>query len=283
MTLQNSGNAPVQYALAGEDPEEKLQYQFAWPAVTVDPGASASVPTVIRAPWKISGQPEMRDFRLSARPANGGQPQVAAGQIMHASLLPGWLPPPLLALIAAGVVILASLFATGVLPGALANIGASPTATPLSAVSSPTTGGSATPTVAATATPQPLLTSVSSGNPVTVGANSCYDLDGSGVVLNTSTDADFCWNVIEPSRTLALMNGTMASVLGATTEPGFQDCLNTQNQGQESSNPIDGTIGSNQIPNGTFLCVRTSSGHTAMAHIDIYDVSLQIDYKTWRS
>jgi hypothetical protein len=283
ITLQNSGNAPVQYALAGEDPEEKLQYQFAWPAVTVDPGASSSVPTVIHAPWKISGQPEMRDFRISARPANGGQPQVAAGQIMHASLLPGWLPPPLLALIAAGVVVLASLFATGVLPGALANIGASPTATTLSAVTSPTTGGAATPTVTATATPQPILTSVNSSNPVTVGANSCYDLDGGGVVPSSSTDADFCWNVVDPTRTLAPTNSAMAGIFGATTEPGFQDCLNFQNQGQESSNPIDGSPGSNNIPNGTFLCFRTSSGHTAMMHIDIYDMNLQIDYKTWKS
>jgi hypothetical protein len=171
-----------------------------------------------------------------------------------------------------------------VLPGVQANIGASPTATTLSAVTSPTTGGSATPTVTATATPQPILTSVNSSHPVTVGANSCYDLDGGGVVLNTSTDADFCWTVTDPSRSLAPTNAAMVGIFGATTEPAFQDCLNFQNQGKESNNPIDGSPGSsNNIPNGTFLCFRTSSGHTAMVHIDIYDVSLQIDYKTWSS
>ncbi len=69
ISLQNSGNAPVQYALAGEDPEEKLQYQFAWPTVTVDPGASSSMPTVIRAPWKISGP--TRDARFPYLRATG--------------------------------------------------------------------------------------------------------------------------------------------------------------------------------------------------------------------
>jgi hypothetical protein len=283
MTLQNTGNAPVQYALAGEDPEEKLQYQFAQPTITVEPGSSAPTPMVIRTPWKLTGQPEMRDFRISARPTNGRQPQVAAGQIMHASLLPGWLSPPLLALIVAGVVALASLFATGVLPGALANIGASPTATtPTSPVTSPTAGGSTTPTVSPTATPQPILTSVNSNTPVTINANSCYDLDGSGVVPNTSSDADFCWNVSDPTRTLMPTNSAMAVIFGATNEPAYQDCLNMQNQGQESSNPIDGSTGSNQIPNGTYLCFRTSSGHTTMVHIDLYDMNLQIDYKTWK-
>ena len=42
MLVQNNGNAPVQYTFTGEDPEEKLHYQFAWPTVAVDPGACAA-------------------------------------------------------------------------------------------------------------------------------------------------------------------------------------------------------------------------------------------------
>ena len=117
----------------------------------------------------------MRDFRISANPGHGGQPQVATGQLAHISLLPGWLPPPLLALLVAGVVVLASLFATGVLPGAFANIGAAPTATTSQLGDG---GGSPTATPAPTATIAPTPTpAVLSNGSATVPQNNCFDLD----------------------------------------------------------------------------------------------------------
>jgi eukaryotic-like serine/threonine-protein kinase len=278
MTLQNNGNAPVQYAFGGEDPEEKLQYQFVWPTVAVEPGASRPVPMTVRAPWKLSGHPEVRDFRISAQPDHGGQPQVAAGQIMHASVLPGWLPPPLLALIVAGAVVLASLFATGVLPGALANFGApTPTATTSTVGGA---GGSATATTAVTptvtATPvQP----VQANGSTTIAQNSCFDLDNGTIVALSDTEADFCWQVTDPNRSLTPQNTAQIAVQSAGTQPGFQDCLNASLSG----NPINGSPGSNDIPSGTYLCFRTSDGRVAMMRIDMYGSDLQATYTTWKS
>lgn len=280
MLLQNSGNASVQYAFDGEDPEEKLQYQFARASVPVEAGGSAPVPVTIRAPWKLSGQPEIRDFRLSARPSHGGPPQVATGQINHISLLPGWLPPPVLALLVAGAVVLASLFATGVLPGALASH-ATPTATTV-LVGGGTGAATATPAPTTTVAPTPTQPVYSNYSNMTIPPNQCFDMD-SGTVLvdNSSPETDFCWTVNDPTRSLAPMNGAEAVFVGATAAPGYQDCVN--DSGGLSSGAIDGSPASNQIPSGSYLCFRTSEGHTAMLHIASYGTSLVVDGITWRS
>lgn len=277
MTVQNNGNAPVQYAFTGEDPEEKLQYLFAQPSATVDPGASTPLPMTIRAPWKLSGSPEMHDFRITARPAHGGAPQIAAGQLIHTSVLPGWLPPPVLALLVAGALLLVSLFATGVLPGALANISASPTAT--TATTGNNTAGAtattaATPTI--TATPvQPILTN----GTASILQNTCFDLDNGTVVDISSSQADFCWQVSDPTRSLTPQTTAQVANQGASAPPGYQTCLNAS----LTSSPVDGSPSSNQIPSGTYLCFRTSDSHVAMVHIDMYGTDLQITYTTWKS
>lgn len=284
MVVQNDGNAPVQYTFAGEDPEARLQYQFAQPVVSVNPGTSQPVPLTVRAPWKFSGQPEMRDFRINSRPSHGGSPQVTAGQLAHISLLPGWLPPPVLAMLVAGALVLVSLFATGVLPGALANIGApSPTATTSSSANGGGGGGgSATATPAPTMTPAPTPTQPifsSSSTPATVAANTCFDLDNGTTVIFGSTDGDFCWQVADPTRTLTPQNTALVAIQSAGTQPGFQDCANASVQ----NNAINGSPSSNEIPTGTYLCFRTSAGRVAMMHIAMYGTDLQIDYITWRS
>ncbi|MGE5333755.1 MAG: protein kinase domain-containing protein [Nitrososphaerota archaeon] len=281
MVLQNNGNAPVQYTFVGEDPEAKLQYEFARMTVPVDPGKSQPVPLTVRAPWKLSGLPEMRDFRVSARPSTGSAPQVAGGQLMHASLLPGWLPPPVLALLVVGVVALASLFGTGVLPGALANIGAaSPTATTSTGGGNTgNTGGSATATAAPTPTIAPTPTQpILSTSSATVTANNCFDLDNGTLVTAGTTEADFCWQVADPTRTLAPQNNATASIQSAGAQPGYQECLNANLR----SDPINGSPSGNEIPSGTYLCFRTSDNRVAMVHIDMYGTDLQIDYTTWK-
>jgi eukaryotic-like serine/threonine-protein kinase len=272
MMVQNNGNAPVQYSFSGEDPEEKLQYLFARATINVDPGMSLPVPVTIRAPWKLSGQPETRDFRLSARPGNGGPPQVAAGQLVHASLLPGWLPPPLLALLVAGVLLLASiaLFAPGVLPGA-----PSPTATvPVSGNGQPT----ATPAATATLAPTPTQPVQANGS-TTIAQNSCFDLDNGTTVDGSSTEADVCWQIADPSRFLMPKNTAQIALQSGSTAPGFQDCLNAALR----SDPIDGSTTSNEIPSGAYLCLRTSGGRAAMMHITMYGTDLTVDYTTWKS
>ncbi|HEU5348352.1 MAG TPA: protein kinase [Ktedonobacterales bacterium] len=282
MLVQNNGNAPVQYTFVGEDPEARLQYEFARVTTAIDPGNSQPISLTIRAPWKLSGLPEMRDFRISARPSNGGTPQVARGQLMHISLLPGWLPPPVLALLAAGALVLVSLFATGVLPGALANLGAAtPTATiATTGANTGNTSASATATTAPTATLAPTPTQpAQSTSSATISANACFDLDNGTTVLAGTTEADFCWQVADPTRTMTPQNTATISIQSAGNQPSFQDCLNASLR----SNPIDGSPNSNEIPSGTYLCFRTSDGRVAMMHIDMYGAALQIDHITWKS
>lgn len=282
MMLQNSGNAPVQYSFSGEDPEEKLQYQFSRATVAVNPGATLPVPLTVLAPWKFSGPPERMDFRVTARPSHGGSPQVVAGQLSHVSLLPGWLPPPVLALLVAGALLLVSLFATGVLPGALANIGASPTAT--SSTTGNGTGGNgngggATATTGPTPTVQPTPTQpIQSTSESTLAQNTCFDLDDGTTVAFGSSQADVCWQVTDPTRTLTVQNGARMSLQSAGTAPDYFDCLNASLR----TDPIDGSPGSNEIPSGTYLCFKTSDGRTAMMHIRMYGSDLDIDYTTWK-
>ena len=281
MQLENNGNAPVQYALAGEDPEERLVYQFGRATVAVPPGTSAPVPLTIRAPWKLSGIPEMRDFKVSARPSHGGAPQMAAGQLAHVSLLPGWLPPPLLALIAVGALLLVSLVATGVLPGALAKIGApSPTATIQATTGSGGGAGSATATIAPTPTISPTPNQpVQANGSATIAANSCFDLDNGTTVLAGSSEADVCWQVSDPNRFLTPQNTAEIALMSAGTQPGFADCRDASLR----TDPLNGSTTSNEIPSGTYLCFRTSDGRVASLHIDMYGTDLQTDYITWKS
>jgi eukaryotic-like serine/threonine-protein kinase len=277
MTVQNNGNAPVQYTFTGEDPEEKLQYLFAQPTATVHPGASLPIPMTIHAPWKLSGQPEMHDFRITAHPAHGGAPQIAAGQLMHVRVLPGWLPPPVLALLVAGALLLVSLFATGVLPGALANIGASPTA-PIATTGANTGGATATTAPTPTISPTPVQPVQANGT-ATIAANTCFDLDNGNVVDISSSQADFCWQVSDPTRSLTPQTTAQVANQGASAQLTYQTCLNAS----LSANPIDGSPSTNQIPSGDNICFRTSDGRVAMMHIDMYGTDLQVTYTTWKS
>ena len=283
MQLTNTGNAPVQFTLAGDDAEEKLSYQFGRAVVGVPPGGSQTIPLAVRAPWKLSGVPEMRNFQIKAQPSHGGAPQATQGQLGHLSLLPGWLPPPLLALIAVGALLLVSLLATGVLPRALANIGApNPTAT---ALQTPNGGGggagSATATTAPTPTiaPTPTQPVQSTGSSATIAANSCFDLDNGTTVLAGTTEADVCWQVNDPNRSLVPQNTAQIALMSAGTQPGYQDCLNASLR----TDPISGSTTSNEIPSGTYLCFRTSDGRVSSMHIAMYGTDLLIDYITWRS
>ena len=282
LQLENSGNAPAQYTFSGEDAEEKLSYQFGRETVGVPPGASVPVPLTIRAPWKLSGIPEMRDFKVNARPSHGGPPQIAAGQLAHVSLLPGWLPPPLLALIAVGALLLISLFATGVLPGALANIGAaSPTAT-IQATNGSGGGGAAAAT--ATTAPTPTVTAtptqpIQANGSTTIQANRCFDLDNGTIVLAGMAEADVCWQVNDPNRFLTPQNTAEIALMSAGTQPSFADCQNASLR----TDPVNGSTTSNEIPSGAYLCFRTSDGRVASMHIAMYGTDLQVDYITWKS
>jgi hypothetical protein len=204
---------------------------------------------------------------------------VATGQVTHLSLLPGWLPPPVLAMLVAALVLLGSLFAAGVLPGALASVGSSatPTATTLGAGN----GNGGSPTAAATMTvaPTPTQPVQSSGSQALVGPNACFDLDNGTATDSTSTDADFCWNVADPTRTLTPVNGAQIALQNAGTEPSFVDCQNAPVRGD----PINGSTNANEIPSGTYLCFRTNVSRVARVLIDMYGPTLTIDYITWRS
>lgn len=184
INLQNSGNTPARYELSGEDDEQKLGYQFGANPVDLVPGREAQVPLTVRVGRHWIGREQRLPFQVHARPAGSSLPLTAQGEFVNRALLPTWLLPVALVVVAAGVA-LASVFGLLPVPGrahSLATpttritsaftptprIGATPSAT-LS--SSPTATSSPSPTPSPTLTPSPTPVTANTVTPVATGLN----------------------------------------------------------------------------------------------------------------
>ena len=108
--LRNDGNGSARLALAGADDERALRYRFAPAELEVAPGETATAALTVTGPLRWLGSPELRAFSVRADPAADGAgalpapaaaapaaPQVVQGQLVHRALVPGWLPPLLVA------------------------------------------------------------------------------------------------------------------------------------------------------------------------------------------
>jgi eukaryotic-like serine/threonine-protein kinase len=164
--VQNGGNTPAHYELSGEDDEQSMTYQFRYNPLDLAPGQEARVPVMVRSRRHWLGREQRQPFQVHARPAGSSLPLSAQGELVNKALLPVWLVPAALVVVATGVVLAALL---GPLrPGApqkgLVTPTVALTSTPTPGVSptatgSPTAGSSPTttpsPTVSPTSTPVP--------------------------------------------------------------------------------------------------------------------------------
>ncbi len=137
VALNNGGNTPGHYELSGEDDEQKMAYRFGQNPVNLDPGREARVPLAVSTRRHWLGREQRQPFQVHARPAGSSIPLTTPGEFVNKALIPGWLLPVALVVVAAGVV-LASVF--GVLP-----IFGSTSPTPTPIVTAPTDTPTPTP------------------------------------------------------------------------------------------------------------------------------------------
>ena len=170
LLLQNKGNAPLELAVEGSDPDELLSFEFDRPAVALGPGESSSVQLAVRPRSTFyDGPPQPHTFKVQATAPGAGPAEAEATYLQDAVQRPvprkvPWLPVALalllLAVLTAGVIERDPLMK-------LAGFASSPTSNPNtggtaspSAPSSPSQTGSptATPTPTASATQLALVT-----------------------------------------------------------------------------------------------------------------------------
>jgi serine/threonine protein kinase len=110
---RNEGNTPARLKLSGNDDDATLQYRFQEQALTLEPGETGSVPLTLEGSRRWIGSAQTRAFTIRSEPDAGesdseypvDKPHIAAGQFVHQALIPTWVPPlliPLLALCAFG-------------------------------------------------------------------------------------------------------------------------------------------------------------------------------------
>ncbi len=157
--LQNSGNTPAHYELSGEDDEQSMTYQFRANPVDLAPGQEARVPLTVQTRRHWLGREQRQPFQVHARPAGSSLPLTAQGELVNKALLPMWLLPAALVVVAAGVV-LASAF--GLLP-LFRTILTVSTPTP---IITPTVTSQPTPDLTATANAQATATAVATATGV---------------------------------------------------------------------------------------------------------------------
>lgn len=127
-------------------------------------------------------------------------------------------------------------------------------------------------TLACEVAPTPSCTTHSTG-PATICGTCTFDLD-EGVVSPPSADVDLWWQIVAPGeRYLVPQNEALLAVFGVTP-PSCYDCMRA---------PLStAKISDEQIPIGTYVCVRTNEGRYAEFRVNDDDgYNLYIGYCTW--
>lgn len=111
---------------------------------------------------------------------------------------------------------------------------------------------------------------------LTVPGSFNFDLDAGH--LGSDGNEDLWWHTISATeRYLEPKNGALIGIAG-TTSVGYSGCSALS----LSANPINGSPGgSNQIPEGTYVCVLTSDGRYSQFRINTYGQDLTIGITTW--
>lgn len=94
LRLTNGGNTPVTHQLTAQDDEQGLNYRFARPSITLQPGQSAEIALVTEPKQKkMIGGSSPHNFTVNALPVGAGEGAIAAGQLVHTPLIPTWVIP----------------------------------------------------------------------------------------------------------------------------------------------------------------------------------------------
>ncbi|MEM3661107.1 MAG: hypothetical protein QXU11_12085 [Thermoproteota archaeon] len=107
-----------------------------------------------------------------------------------------------------------------------------------------------------------------------IPGTSSFDVDsGKAVGLAEKALADLWWEqVTKTERYLVPLNGAKIANLGIVDFDSITDCSDYPLSEQK----IDGSIGSNTIPNGTVLIIKTNMGKYAKMRIDSYGYNLHV-------
>lgn len=102
LALDNRGNARVEAALEGLDPDRLVKFAFDPPTLSVEPGVAGFARLVVepvRAFWR--GPARTRSFQVAVRPdSEGATPLLVDGTYLQESILPWWFTRALVALAA---------------------------------------------------------------------------------------------------------------------------------------------------------------------------------------
>jgi hypothetical protein len=115
VVVDNSGNYPVGVELVTNDPEEQLKLSLDHTALTVQPGTSAFLKLIAKPHDRFLKGAERRHAFTVTAVTTDSPPITTQGTVVQQQLLPKWLLPALIALIALAVV-LATLWFTIVKP-----------------------------------------------------------------------------------------------------------------------------------------------------------------------
>ncbi|MFI9814645.1 COG1470 family protein [Saccharothrix variisporea] len=100
LAVDNVGNHPVGVRFTPSDPDGELDFKLDRPQVLLAPGTAAFVKLVVKPhDTFLRGQPQSKPFRVEVLP-DVGTPLVADGMFVQRQLLPKWLLPALIALLA---------------------------------------------------------------------------------------------------------------------------------------------------------------------------------------
>lgn len=100
VVVDNLGNHPVNVTLQPIDPEDDLEFRLERTELQLQPGTAAFVRMQARPKKRfLRGQPQRRPFRVHVQTVDH-EPAVAEGAMIQRQLLPKWLLPALLGLLA---------------------------------------------------------------------------------------------------------------------------------------------------------------------------------------
>ena len=103
IAVDNRGNSERTMRFAPTDPAEALSFQLAPPEVVVPPGSASFVKLRVRSKSFMRGQPKTKPFAVAVQP-EGDAPIALDGTFLQEALLPKWLLPLLLALVALALI-----------------------------------------------------------------------------------------------------------------------------------------------------------------------------------
>jgi len=137
LRLTNEGNAPASHQFTAKDDEQGLEYRFARPSITLQPGQSADIALTIQPKeQKKIGGAKPHNFTVNALPTGDGEGATVTGQLVHTPLIPIWVLP-LVGLLAMALCVVAFLVLRAVFlqpPEVAAFVGSSATASESQAI-----------------------------------------------------------------------------------------------------------------------------------------------------